>query len=788
MPFAQFKGLRVRLVVAVLAMTAPTIVAVVLSMGSLSASLLSSAAERELTDTAASTADAVERWDHSFVQALDNLRGQPAIVGMDPAAQRLALDQMKKVYERIAIIRTTRADGMSLVRTDGDTLVDYKNHAWFQQCMAGVPVVRQTLAQRAGGRPALTISEPIRDTTGAIVGVVSAVTDLFSMTEELGLQRRTDALLSPTYVVDELGHVLAHPDENSAIALRDLSDYPPVKAARQSRVGAITFQDEQGRDWFAHTVHLANGWTVISQEPRAMAMARGAEMMRIAYGLAVASLLLIAGLTLLLANRMVRPIRELTDAAGELAEGKWDKRVPERGTDEIGVLARTFNKMVVQLERAYRHIEEEVNRRTIELRESNDELARAKAEAERANRAKDHFLANMSHEIRTPITAIVGFADVVLEPDQTLSDRHDLLQVIRRNARHLLDLINDILDVSKIEAGQMSVEKIPCELHQLVAEAVSLVRPRVSEKGLELKVVFDGAIPRKIQTDPLRLRQILVNLIGNAQKFTEQGSIELRVSSEVHRKEKGNCKVRFSVTDTGIGMTPEQATRLFKPFTQADGSTTRRFGGTGLGLSISKSLANLLGGDVDVISRAGWGSTFTAVIDGGPAESIEMVADPTESELMKPRSEPAKAPEVTLRGRILLAEDGPDNQRLISLHLRRAGAVVEIAENGQVAVERVRGEHFDLVLMDMQMPELDGYAATSKLRSCGCRLPIIALTAHAMAEDRAKCLAAGCDDYLTKPVDKLKLLTVVRDHLLRAAGQLPGDSPTANAFPHKRAG
>jgi signal transduction histidine kinase/ActR/RegA family two-component response regulator len=787
MRVARFKGLRVRLVVAVLAMTAPTIVAVILLMGSLSAGLLSSAAERELADTAASTADAVDRWDHSFVQALDNLRGQPAIVGMDPATQRPALEQMKRVYDRIATIRTTRADGMSLVRTDGDTPADYKDHVWFQQCMAGVPVVRQTLARRAGGRPALTISEPIHDANGNIVGVVSAVTDLYAMTQELGLTRRSAAQLAPTYVVDESGHVLAHPEQESAIELRDLSAYPPVASALQSRVGAITFKDEQGREWFAHSVHLANGWTVVSQAPREMAMARGAEMMRVAYGLALASLLLIAGLTLLLANRMVRPIRELTTAASELSEGNWDKRVPERGDDEIGVLARTFNKMVVQLERAYRHIEEEVNRRTIELRESNEELGRAKAEAERANRAKDHFLANMSHEIRTPITAIVGFADVVLEPDQTLSDRHDLLQVIRRNARHLLDLINDILDVSKIEAGQMSVERIPCELQQLVAEAVSLVRPRVTEKGLELKVVFDGAIPRKIQTDPLRLRQILVNLIGNAQKFTEQGSIELRVSSELKGSDGGNCKVRFSVTDTGIGMTSEQATRLFRPFTQADGSTSRRFGGTGLGLSISKSLANLLGGDVDVISRAGWGSTFTAVIDGGPTHGIEMLADPTESELARPRPDPAKTPEIMLRGRILLAEDGPDNQRLISLHLRRAGAEVEIADNGQIAVDRVRGEHFDLVLMDMQMPELDGYAATSKLRSCGCRLPILALTAHAMAEDRAKCLAAGCDDYLTKPVDKVKLLTVVRDHLLRATGQLPGDAP-AKAFQHKRAG
>jgi CheY-like chemotaxis protein len=184
---------------------------------------------------------------------------------------------------------------------------------------------------------------------------------------------------------------------------------------------------------------------------------------------------------------------------------------------------------------------------------------------------------------------------------------------------------------------------------------------------------------------------------------------------------------------------------------------------------------------VDVATRAGWGSTFTAVIDGGPADQIEMIADPNEAELLSPRPEPPSKSTITFRGRILLAEDGPDNQRLISLHLRRAGAEVEIAENGQIAVERVRNEHFDLVLMDMQMPEMDGYAATSKLRSCGCRLPIIALTAHAMAEDRARCLASGCDDYLTKPVDKTRLLTVVRDYLLRESNRHDG-KPDPSGF------
>jgi CheY-like chemotaxis protein/HPt (histidine-containing phosphotransfer) domain-containing protein len=259
------------------------------------------------------------------------------------------------------------------------------------------------------------------------------------------------------------------------------------------------------------------------------------------------------------------------------------------------------------------------------------------------------------------------------------------------------------------------------------------------------------------------VKQVLMNLLGNAIKFTDRGEIRLKVLSETRGE---SCVVIFEVTDTGIGLTREQVVRLFQAFAQADDSTTRRFGGTGLGLTISQRFAELLGGELTVDSLSGVGSVFRVTIDGGPAAGIEMLHGLTEAVLAPPSgSGPNKR--IRLSGRILLAEDGPDNQQLISLHLRKAGAEVVIAGNGRIAVDLVKSELFDLILMDMQMPELDGYAATSELRSRGYQLPIIALTAHAMAEDRGKCMAAGCTDYLTKPIEKQTLLTAV-------AGYLPG--------------
>jgi PAS domain S-box-containing protein len=408
-----------------------------------------------------------------------------------------------------------------------------------------------------------------------------------------------------------------------------------------------------------------------------------------------------------------------------------------------------------------------------------EELEAARDVAEAANRAKSELLANMSHEIRTPMTAILGYADLLLDMHQSPSDRLNCVQTIQRNGEHLLRVINDILDISKIEAGKMAVEQIECSAAQIVEDVFSLMHVRAHSKGVTLGVDYRFPIPRAVRTDPVRLRQILMNLVGNAIKFTDEGGVMLRVRLD----RSPPARLVFEVADTGIGLTADQIARLFSPFTQADSSMARRYGGTGLGLTISKRLAALLGGDITVASAPGRGSTFTVTIDPGGIDAAEMIdsrdglgsssAAPAESSQAGARKagaggthDASRSDAIDLTGvKILFAEDGPDNQRLIAHHLRKAGAAVEIVENGADAVERALKGAFDVVLMDMQMPVLDGYGAVHLLRRRGYTGPVVALTAHAMAGDRDKCVAAGCDDYVTKPIDRAALLGAIRRNL-----------------------
>ena len=414
--------------------------------------------------------------------------------------------------------------------------------------------------------------------------------------------------------------------------------------------------------------------------------------------------------------------------------------------------------------------EEAVRTYTEKLGQSNVRLKQARAKAEEVARAKSEFLANMSHEIRTPMTAILGFAENLVAPDISDEDRIEAADTIYRNGNHLLQLINDILDFSKVETGRIKLEKIPCPLIRVVSDVVLLMGKRAEEKNIFVKSKFLSSMPEVCESDPTRLRQILLNLVGNAIKFTEHGGVT--IVSKMDKSSGGGDLYVAEVTDTGIGMEEKQLSQVFQPFTQADDSVSRRFGGTGLGLAISLRIAQAMGGDLTVESTPGFSTTFRLTVPVLVREGTKWVDDPTHYKFVSSGEGSEKiVSDGGIQGyRILLAEDGKDNQRIISLLLRKMGATVTIAENGSEAIRMIEqaemeNQPFELVLMDMHMPVLDGYAATRRLRQAGFRLPIIALTASVMPEDRNKCLSAGCDDYATKPIQREKFFETLNKYL-----------------------
>lgn len=406
---------------------------------------------------------------------------------------------------------------------------------------------------------------------------------------------------------------------------------------------------------------------------------------------------------------------------------------------------------------AERQLASELERQYQELFETRANLLRE----ESANLAKSSFLANISHELRTPLGAVLGYANLLQEKNASPSERLLFAQIIERNGQQLARLVDDLLDLSKVEAGRIELEKIPVELSEILAEVLNLLNISARKKSISLHVTFSELVPESILTDPVRFKQILTNIIGNAVKFTDRGAVDVRV------RYSDLLGIQISVKDTGRGIAYNELDKLFKPFSQADASMTRKYGGTGLGLNFSRELARLLGGDLQLTwSKPGEGSEFTIRIPVELPAGTKMTM-----RFQNPLRDQAAAPvpEFNFKGaRILIVDDSPDNRDMIQRFLLPTQAWVDEAADGIECLEKIAAGRYDLVLMDIQMPRLDGLQATERLRLRGFQAPIVAITAHAMAEDREQCLKVGCTAHIAKPIQRLELLSAIGRHLTPA--------------------
>ncbi|MCW5978322.1 MAG: response regulator [Bryobacteraceae bacterium] len=467
-----------------------------------------------------------------------------------------------------------------------------------------------------------------------------------------------------------------------------------------------------------------------------------------------AAVVLIAGAVAKFTNRVLtQPLANLQEGITAVGDGRLDPIRVSRTADEFEFLGDSFNSMIEALAKSRDQIRQQHDSLEERIQERTAELEEASRKALLASKAKSEFLANMSHELRTPLTGVLGMIDVVLD-SRLDADQAGQLRTARECALALLGLLNDILDLSKIEAGRMELEEIPVDLRAIVRECIEAVKPKAENKGLRMQTTVAPGLPARIAGDPMRLRQILTNLVSNAVKFTNEGFVEVRL--RVDRQESG-MSLTAEVLDTGTGIPADKLQSIFDEFTQADGSISRRYGGTGLGLAITRRLVKMHGGEISVSSEVGRGSTFRVTMP------VKPIAEPP-----APVTTPDAEERADGRETILVVEDNPVNQKVVTAILKKHGYGVVCANHGGEVIDRLEQNRVGLVLMDIQMPGVDGLEATRLIRAHHRwkNLPVVAITAHAMNGDRDMFLRNGMDGYLSKPINRPQLMAEVERCLL----------------------
>ncbi|MCC9605709.1 response regulator [Blastopirellula sp. JC732] len=665
----------------------------------------------------------------------------------------------------------TNRYGANVAETNRTSDYRQDDEVWWKAAAKEAVYVDNVAYDESAGEYAISLCLRVDDANGDFLGVLKTVVSLNEIIDVIDQRASQDSVLNVA-LIDSNQKYIYHSaestrtplDQTSPLEGLEFTAYGPTQRIYEhadptgKRILSVV-AESRGSGKFAGL-----GWQTIIDQSESTLMA---PLTRLRWNIfAIAMLLATAVLAIswVVGNRLRTRISRLSHAAKRIGDGEFGLQVDDEYHDELNSVIRQFNAMSWKIVHAH------------------DELLAAQHRAEAANEAKSRFLATMSHELRTPMTAILGFTENLMEsPDYgSGEERNETLSTILRNGEHLLGLIDDVLDLSKIEAGRTEIHTELCSPGRIANEVASILKKRAASRRLSLAVRCKTPIPAEIETDALRLRQILINLVGNALKFTEKGGVTLELSSTFG--DVGRRMLRFRVTDTGPGIPSEKLESIFEPFVQADDTVSRSYGGAGLGLPISRRLAELMGGTLIVESAMGKGSSFTLSVPVGDIEGIPFVE--SIDECMTSMTKPSHEFPTHLDANVLLVEDSRDAQLLIRTILERAGAKITLATNGAEALEKMEhadqtSQQFDLILMDMQMPIMDGYTATEKLRKQGYKLPIIALTAQAMEEDRQRCIDVGCSDYSSKPIHRKTLLKKI--HMALRSHQADQESAVATS-------